>query len=107
SARLYLATEGNANIPAYLYSFFIDKASSIQSFNSQAFQVFPNPAKDLLIIESVESFTSSLYSIDGALILEGEDERLDVGSFPPGYYVLKIEVADKKWIDVRKILISN
>ncbi|MEO1218045.1 MAG: T9SS type A sorting domain-containing protein [Bacteroidota bacterium] len=107
SSRLYLATEGNANIPAYLYSFFIDKASSIQTFNSPDFRVFPNPAQKVLSIETEESISSSLYSMDGALLLEGKGKKLEVNSLPPGYYFLKIELADNKWIDVRKILISN
>jgi len=107
SSRLYLATEGNANIPAYLYSFFIDKASSIQTFNSPDFRVFPNPAQNVISIETEESISSSLYSMQGTLLLETKGKRLHLNSLTPGYYFLKIEVADKKWIDVRKILISN
>lgn len=107
SSKLFLATEGNANIPAFLYSFLLDKASSIQTFNSPSIRVYPNPSQKLIIIETEEQCKASIYSMRGALMWEGNEKRLDVASFPPGYYYLKIEVADKKWIDVRKILISN
>lgn len=105
SGRLYLATEGNAAIPAFLYSFFIDKASSILTYNSAEFKVFPNPSKHSIQLEIGEAFHYELYDLQGRLMLAGKENNIELQALPRGYYWLKIVLTKSERIDIRKVLL--
>jgi outer membrane protein assembly factor BamB len=59
----------------------------------QSLQVFPNPASDLLHLQSdVALVRSTLSGIDGRLVAawEGDQRQLDVSQAPQGIYVLRV-----------------
>ena len=69
----------------------------------QEFKVYPNPAQNVITIETVQDVAitkASLYSIDGKLILQTvpndntETNTIDISSVSKGIYVLSVETND-------------
>ena len=56
-------------------------------------QVFPNPAKNIVWVKSMNSEITELglYDLQGSLILNVPGNHIDLSSAAPGHYVLKIE----------------
>ena len=71
-------------------------------------QVYPNPAYDLLTVESVvsDSYRIEITSLKGQLVLshefEGISDQLDLSSFQKGVYF--ITISSKDFIATRKII---
>lgn len=72
--------------------------SRIKQDLSVEFQIktYPNPVKDLLIIESENpGFEYQIVNIHGSVISNGiirsSSEEIDFNGFPPGTYFLKVE----------------
>jgi hypothetical protein len=61
-----------------------NQASGIDLAN---FKVYPNPARDLLFIESEK--TIQIYNATGALMYEGKSGVLDVGEWTSGLYIVR------------------
>jgi hypothetical protein len=79
----------NVDMGAYEY----DAALSIESPNiSNIFSVYPNPTNGLITIETDQEIKSvKLFSLDGKLLLEGQNSNLQIDNFPSGIYMLYLE----------------
>ena len=79
----------NVDMGAYEY----DAALSIESPNiSNIFSVYPNPTNGLITIETNQEIKSvKLFSLDGKLLLEGQNSNLQIDNFPSGIYMLYLE----------------
>lgn len=71
--------------------------------------VYPNPAKDYIIISSLEDINNiQIYNATGQLILEqkanGLQNRLNVSKYEIGYYFIKVYTLNK--VIIRKIIIE-
>lgn len=82
-----------------------DPALNSQSFTSfNAFEVYPNPASSLLYISTDDVVeTMAVYSLDGKLVVESNENKVDVSNLQNGLYIIKVttdqnEVGTKKFI---------
>ncbi len=67
---------------------------------ASSISMFPNPTSDKIYFETdlvIESI--SVYNASGALITYEKDNHLEVGSFAPGLYVVKVNTGDGMWTD--------
>lgn len=63
-------------------------------------QIYPNPVKDILQINSEKAIESvGLFSMEGKKLMEGKSSQLNVSSLPAGNYVLTVKLADGRIID--------
>lgn len=53
-------------------------------------RVYPNPAADYVTVEGAEVSELAAYSLGGALMGKAAGNRLDVSSYAPGLYILKV-----------------
>lgn len=78
---------------------------STKDVNSLTFDVYPNPAKDVLTISSKVSISAvKLYNVFGQEVLKGTGNRINVSSLSAGYYILKATDNLGK-TGIRKILV--
>lgn len=66
-----------------------------EAYKSSQYKIFPNPAKDYLLISGKEkSADVSIFNIQGVLMLTSQKtqlpQRLNISSFPKGLYFLKL-----------------
>lgn len=68
---------------------------SVNDYELTGISIFPNPVKDVLTIESVNTIEGSeLYTINGKLIASySNTTKIDFTSLPKGVYLLKIKTA--------------
>lgn len=60
-----------------------------------AVQIYPNPTKDAIHIQSSKTITAlALYSLTGALLQSAKGNDIDLTAFAGGLYLLKIMTAD-------------
>lgn len=80
---------------SYVFFTLQQVAAGIESTLTADFSVYPNPATDYVVVngEGVEEI--SAFSIGGALMGHVAGNRLDVSSYAPGLYILKVKVAGK------------
>lgn len=72
---------------------YIGPLASLANIEEVSVNVYPNPASELVIIQSNTIITSiELYSIDGKVLLKnnGQQDQLDVSGFAPGLFILRI-----------------
>lgn len=56
---------------------------------SDAFSIYPNPVKDVLTIEGVQSKVE-IYALSGALMMSSQSsQKIDVRTLPAGIYIIK------------------
>lgn len=60
--------------------------------------VYPNPVIDKLTIETSSTEEIQIFNMNGALVLSTKNHDVDVSSFTPGIYILKINNETKKFI---------
>lgn len=87
----------NVVSPLYISDFNIDE--SINDESNQIFSIYPNPAKDILVISSnVKIFELSIISIMGESLVQHfvNDYELiiDIGDILPGFYLINISTYD-------------
>jgi hypothetical protein len=73
-------------------------------------KVYPNPAQDIIIVESSKAYSKlnwQIVNVNGQEVLRGEEDkgftRLNVSSLPKGMYLLiartdSNEVSVKRWV---------
>ena len=54
-------------------------------------KIFPNPTSDFINIESDKDVKYDLYDINGKLLLNGYEKRIDISNFKNGLYLLMIK----------------
>lgn len=85
-------------------SFFLDNMLVYTSSDihfiatSKAVNVYPNPASDILKIQSDTSVQRwTLYSLSGSCIATGSETTIDTSNIPSGTYLLKIQTEGKEF----------
>ena len=77
-----------------LYSADLEKTLDISSYPipEPEFTLYPNPVSGTLYIESQTGITPEvkIYSIQGELLINIKDNRIDFSSYPSGIYIAKI-----------------
>jgi hypothetical protein len=81
----------------------LNKTKSIKRSPNIGIKVFPNPATDLLNIQSSINFTGRAYriiSMDGRTVREGKlsTKTLDINNLTPGTYILSLENDDRNYV---------
>ena len=76
-----------------------DMMTSIQDVRSAGMKIYPNPANDVLIIESTveEKFSTSIFNVYGKEMMVDNlgMNKLDVSKLPAGIYLLMINFEDR------------
>ena len=92
---------GTVDLGAYEF----DAALNSQSFTSfNAFEVYPNPTSSLLNINTDDAIkTVAIYSLEGKLVIESNEMKVDVSNLQNGLYIVKVtthqnELGTKKFI---------
>lgn len=94
--RLYMTQEGTGGIPGFLYEIVMPITGIPDGPTGQLkFNVFPNPARDILSISSYFSDPAllELYDIHGKLLYQseiGSSRQLDVSGFEPGVICVRL-----------------
>lgn len=92
SKTLIITNPANGNKIYYNNSFLETK----DTISKKSFKIYPNPAKDFLVIENIEkNLNLKIYETSGKLIYEtltsDKSVRIDVTQFQKGQYILMIE----------------
>lgn len=69
---------------------------------SDRIQLFPNPSNAFVHIQALENLSYSVYSAKGSLLYSGNQEPIDLRTYPDGLYFLKVFDGDE--IAVKKII---
>jgi len=103
---------GLPNLPNYNLGRWIDSPcdsiSTIMDFNSidSSFSIYPNPATNIITIETPPLSIIEILNIDGQLIktckASGNKTDIDVSNFPSGVYVVVVKT--EKGVGVRKFV---
>lgn len=65
--------------------------SKIEHQTAPAHKIYPNPVRDILIVENVnENAVLKVYNLNAALMLNGKGKKLNVSTLENGYYILMI-----------------
>lgn len=74
-------------------------ALGTEDFIQLSFSLYPNPAQDILHIESQELFDSvNIYSIEGILVRETTNTSINVSELPSGIYFIQMNIEGNKVI---------
>ena len=107
-----VAVAFNANEEAGLGDFktFIAESNvSLNGVNTIQINVYPNPAKDVVYIESTENITTDVYDVQGKLVVSETKPNatsyiLNTASLKDGVYILKVNT--DKGVRSEKIVIK-
>lgn len=79
-------------------SYSDDCQLGIEDFTISDFKLFPNPAKNILNIQSKENIENvKIYSTQGILVKEGSSKTIDVSQLSVGMYFLRVTIGDKRF----------
>lgn len=89
---LIITNPANGNKVFYNNSFLSTREASIK----KSFKVFPNPTSDYIMIDSSEkNLALKIYDVSGKILFEtltsGQLQKIDMGNFANGQYILSIE----------------
>ena len=92
-----------------VYGVFTYGLTSKQSFEVLSFKIYPNPAKDFLVVETDNNLSNiKLIDVMGKILLNQsftKTTRIETKSFKDGVYFLKIE--NGKNVVIKKIIITK
>ncbi len=79
---------------------FYKKSTGVNELSASGkLSVYPNPVKDLLVIDSKEEVTYQLFDVEGKMILSNDklqkNSVINMADFASGYYLLNIYSSDK------------
>lgn len=91
----YCKVEGECNTVQGENIFLDVQLTGLEDIESQYFNVFPNPANEIISIECIEKIEKiQIYNNQGQLILETETDNssiiVPIGSLIPGNYLIKV-----------------
>ncbi|MBN2485728.1 MAG: T9SS type A sorting domain-containing protein [Bacteroidales bacterium] len=77
-----------------------DKPSSVNYQVTNIPDIYPNPARDYLIIKDVERFAGSIYSISGQTVMtiEYSNANLDISALEAGMYIMSITTEGGQYV---------
>lgn len=64
--------------------------TSINGLDKESFTVYPNPARDQVMIESNLDLIAEIYSIDGKRLIYTTDKAINISSLHHGLYIMKL-----------------
>lgn len=70
------------------------------SRNKNSLLVYPNPASDQITVNN-DSKEYQVVGVDGKIIYQGKENKINVGNFANGYYFLKINGAYERFLVYR------
>lgn len=71
--------------------------ASVQNINSEAMPyVYPNPADDVLFIDSDQALEIQIFNLNGKLVLKQQllNRQIDISGLPAGIYILEVQDDD-------------
>jgi PKD repeat protein len=80
---------------------------SIRSIQSEAWKIYPNPAKNYLTVETEQPVQVQIYSITGTLLLQQKINAtsvIPINRLQPGVYILKITDANRQMGNYRLVV---
>lgn len=96
SDKLYISSEGNGNVPAYLYEVvFRFTGMNIDLQQRPVFQIYPNPASDYIAIDTQcnDNCRIKISDILGQSVLDstlGSQRRIRIEDYQRGLYVFSL-----------------
>ena len=91
-------------------SIVLDNKASVDDFAKLHFTVYPNPAQDIIYVNSLSSIKEAeIYDITGKLIMRSNkigDNTLDISNLDNGIYMLKIQDINQN-LGTRKLVVSR
>jgi len=102
---LFTFTEVEHNGPFYSVDFCVDTANSVASIEASSIQIYPNPAKDFIIIEKTNNNNINeiqILNITGNVLfktlINDKIYKLDIRELPKGIYFIKVDRRLTKFI---------
>jgi hypothetical protein len=90
--------------PKLTLSFYDPKSTDFQSVNADAnYQIYPNPATDLLTIQGSDIIETELLTLTGQSVKKSNLQQIELSALPAGIYLVKIKTTEGKLI-VRKLI---
>lgn len=72
-------------------TFFVHgPVTNIENMDTNSILIYPNPTRDVLMIEGVDSQTIRVYDLQGRLIKTENSTQVDVSNLAEGTYLLQI-----------------
>lgn len=72
-------------------TFFVHgPVTNIENMDTNSILIYPNPTRDVLMIEAVDSQTLRVYDLQGRLIKTENSTQVDVSNLAEGTYLLQI-----------------
>lgn len=72
-------------------TFFVHgPVTNIENMDTNSILIYPNPTRDVLMIEGVDSQTLRVYDLQGRLIKTENSTQVDVSNLAEGIYLLQI-----------------
>lgn len=94
NASIYIAS---FDLGILKYNLNLDVLSTVDvSTEKASILVYPNPAVDVVYIESKNMKNATIYDMAGKKLLESTTNKLNVSALPKGVYIIKIVTSDNK-----------
>lgn len=99
--KIYSRTLNDSEVAALFNNVILETADFI---NDKKIQVYPNPVKDILNINTSVSIKSvEIFSLSGVKVKESNSSKVDLSKLPTGNYIVKI-TDEKGNINTQKII---
>ncbi|MCL5130204.1 T9SS type A sorting domain-containing protein [Algibacter sp. L4_22] len=76
--------------------------SNVEQVTSE-FIIYPNPVKDILLIDNLEFTSIEIYDIQSTLLYRGYNKKINVSKLSKGLYLVKINLKNNKY-KIKKII---
>lgn len=74
-------------------AFDVRDVSSVESIDEKLISVYPNPAKDYVMINASDNATHiTLFNLTGQKLQEGAGNKMDLSEIPAGSYILRVVI---------------
>ncbi|GAA4280264.1 T9SS type A sorting domain-containing protein [Gaetbulibacter aestuarii] len=80
-----------------------DTALSVDDFNSDTIQLYPNPTTDVVQINSQNLVQTEVFNLQGQRVLNTNNRNIDLSTFNPGMYLFKITLNDHQ-VALKKVI---
>lgn len=117
SNRFYLSHNGNYHVEVtdangclnQSDTVFIENTTSIQTNASHSLiRIYPNPAKDLVYLESSEEIIVQLFDVFGKELLGGSKlKSIDLSNLSDGLYFIRIYTDEHQYLTTDRIIIAR
>lgn len=108
-ANRYFLTSESFNIPPFsddakLISFTTNNTVlSLEELAENAVSLYPNPVKDVLILDGLEFTSVEIYDTKSSLVYKGDNQNINLSELNKGFYLVKINLRDQSYI-IKKII---